>query len=398
MGLESGTYISDLNANNPVNATDVVGEGDDHLRLIKATLLNTFPNVTGAVTLSHAQLNQAVIKDEANTLTEQLSLSSGTPRLFLQETDQAADSRLWRVQASSAQFSIATVLDAGTFQTSLLSGNRSGGNITAMTLGIGLNETALRALEGASTELYFDNAKRLETNSWGMSVQGSLENALGGEVNTYIQLETRDGNRRGDLGFLGGANLEINNRNHGGLVVIQGEDAAGTLQFLLRANPDGALQLYSDGTERLTCAASGVVRLLSDDSSDSSVRALLFCHQDNTQRGFVGHGSDGVLRLTNRIHGKAVELMAEDSGGTERLLFKSDPDDFSSIYHDGAETIRTYDFGAAFFGSLNNAVGGAVNSHIAFSTSAASDRGYAGFLGGVDMVLRNINTDRKSVV
>lgn len=67
MGLETGTYISDLNANNPVNATDVVGEGDDHLRLIKSTLLNTFPNVTGEVSLTHEQINQAARRNVENT-------------------------------------------------------------------------------------------------------------------------------------------------------------------------------------------------------------------------------------------------------------------------------------------------------------------------------------------
>ena len=57
MGLETGTYISDLNASNPVHATDNVGEGDDHLRLIKSCLLNSLPGVTGAVTSTHTELN-----------------------------------------------------------------------------------------------------------------------------------------------------------------------------------------------------------------------------------------------------------------------------------------------------------------------------------------------------
>lgn len=66
MGLETGTYISDLVASNPVNATDQVGEGDDHMRLIKSTILNTFPNITGEVSLSHTQLNDAALKSAAN--------------------------------------------------------------------------------------------------------------------------------------------------------------------------------------------------------------------------------------------------------------------------------------------------------------------------------------------
>lgn len=56
MGLESATYISGLNASNPVTS-DQKTEGDDHIRLLKSTLLATFPNVTGAVTPTHTQLN-----------------------------------------------------------------------------------------------------------------------------------------------------------------------------------------------------------------------------------------------------------------------------------------------------------------------------------------------------
>jgi hypothetical protein len=56
MPLETGTYISDLVASNPAN-TDVVEKADDHLRLIKSTVKATFPNITGAVTATQAELN-----------------------------------------------------------------------------------------------------------------------------------------------------------------------------------------------------------------------------------------------------------------------------------------------------------------------------------------------------
>ncbi len=48
MGLETGTYVNDLVITNPDGATDVKGQGDDHLRLIKSTLKSTFPNATKA--------------------------------------------------------------------------------------------------------------------------------------------------------------------------------------------------------------------------------------------------------------------------------------------------------------------------------------------------------------
>lgn len=56
MALETGTYISDLNASNPVGGTDLVSTLDDHIRLVKSTIKNTFPNVAGAVTPSHTEL------------------------------------------------------------------------------------------------------------------------------------------------------------------------------------------------------------------------------------------------------------------------------------------------------------------------------------------------------
>jgi hypothetical protein len=57
MGLESATYIHQLDPNNPVGGSDPKSQGDDHFHLIKETLQNTFPNVEGEVTASHAELN-----------------------------------------------------------------------------------------------------------------------------------------------------------------------------------------------------------------------------------------------------------------------------------------------------------------------------------------------------
>lgn len=56
MSLESATYVKQLVSSNPDGA-DPKGQGDDHLRLIKLTLLNTFPNLDAAVTVTPAELN-----------------------------------------------------------------------------------------------------------------------------------------------------------------------------------------------------------------------------------------------------------------------------------------------------------------------------------------------------
>lgn len=60
MGLESFSYITSLNASNPVHATDQVSVGDDHLRGLKFTLLASFPNVNAAVNPTPTEFNYVV--------------------------------------------------------------------------------------------------------------------------------------------------------------------------------------------------------------------------------------------------------------------------------------------------------------------------------------------------
>lgn len=73
MALETGTFISDLVATNPPS-NDPKSEGDNHIRLIKSTVKNTFPNVNGAVTASPGELN---ILDGATLDTAELNVLDG---------------------------------------------------------------------------------------------------------------------------------------------------------------------------------------------------------------------------------------------------------------------------------------------------------------------------------
>lgn len=72
MALETGTFISDLVTTNPV-ASDPLAFADDHLRLIKSTVKATFPNIAGAVTKTHTEINTAVDQAAAS-----LARSGGT--------------------------------------------------------------------------------------------------------------------------------------------------------------------------------------------------------------------------------------------------------------------------------------------------------------------------------
>lgn len=88
MALETGTYISDLVATNPTSG-DPKSQGDDHLRLIKSTVKASFPNVSGAVTATHTQLNRVAERGYISGLIQSTAGSSSTITV---SAGEAADS------------------------------------------------------------------------------------------------------------------------------------------------------------------------------------------------------------------------------------------------------------------------------------------------------------------
>jgi hypothetical protein len=74
MALETATYVPELTETNPIGASDPKSQGDDHLRLIKKVLLNTFGAFVGtagapkSVTLTEDELNDCAQKLAAATI------------------------------------------------------------------------------------------------------------------------------------------------------------------------------------------------------------------------------------------------------------------------------------------------------------------------------------------
>ena len=126
MGLETGTYISDLNASNPVGASDPKSQGDDHLRLVKSTILATFPNVTGAMSLTHTQVNNAAIKDEENSFTATQEITAALAGLRIIETGATVNEGGWEFRADGDALSLFTLNDAKSASATPLTILRSG--------------------------------------------------------------------------------------------------------------------------------------------------------------------------------------------------------------------------------------------------------------------------------
>ncbi len=127
MALESGTYINSLVSTNPA-ATDGLAQADDHMRLIKATILASFPNIAGAMTATHTVLNGL----DARVQSLEDAFASGTKMLFQQSTaptgwtkDTTHDDKALRVVTGTAgsggtnAFSTLDATAAGTVNTSV---------------------------------------------------------------------------------------------------------------------------------------------------------------------------------------------------------------------------------------------------------------------------------------
>lgn len=76
----NANYISDFNKAYPRNR-DLIKEGDDHIRLIKSVMQNTFPGMDGAVTASTEKLNKLdstfSYEEETLKINNNIKLKSG---------------------------------------------------------------------------------------------------------------------------------------------------------------------------------------------------------------------------------------------------------------------------------------------------------------------------------
>jgi hypothetical protein len=121
-GLEAGTYISDLVVTNPTGS-DNYATADDHIRLLKSTIKNTFPNINGAVTLTDESLNNVAVLNAANTFTTTNTFTGGTSAgsmiaqgtrgiIGFFESDATADNGRWRFNAEGESFRFEVLNDA----------------------------------------------------------------------------------------------------------------------------------------------------------------------------------------------------------------------------------------------------------------------------------------------
>lgn len=196
MGLEVGDgFISGLVATNPVGATDPKSQGDDHIRLIKTALLGTFPNLSAAVTLTAAQINDAARQSAANVFTTQQKISNSSGKqILLDDTNAGAGLRQFYLESDGGHFAIASADDAGSgVQAAVDITKDASGAITAMAL----TATAI-TLNGVS---YADFARKSTANAFDSGATGQTatfnSSAVSGSYITFMA----SGTPRVDIGI-----------------------------------------------------------------------------------------------------------------------------------------------------------------------------------------------------
>jgi hypothetical protein len=111
MTVETVTYIDDLDDTYPAESeTGTLHEGNNHIRNIKTGLLNSLPNIAGAMTASHTELN---ILDGATVTTAQLNALAtlSTEEVAYLDITTLGESEASKVVTANANHTI--ILDTG---------------------------------------------------------------------------------------------------------------------------------------------------------------------------------------------------------------------------------------------------------------------------------------------
>jgi hypothetical protein len=241
MSLETATYINQLDAANPLGS-DPIASGDDHIRLIKATVKATFPNITGVMNVTHTDLNTKVpnaVQKTGDTMTGALVLS-GAPTADLQAATKAyvdsGDAAAVSTAASSAASLYPTKTGTGASGTWGI--NISGNAATATTASNG-GVTSVNGSTGAVTvpslgvgQTWQNPARSLGTtytNSTGAPIAVSVMISLGNNATATLTV---------------GGVIVARNRGREG-AYIQGTYSDETLYAVV---PNGATYVASGGS------------------------------------------------------------------------------------------------------------------------------------------------------
>lgn len=162
MTVDTATYVGDLDTAVPAN-TDPKSEGGANFRQVKTALVNSFPNISGAVTATHTQINAAAASGglySTGTSTTSMTVGTGTQTFTTQASKGFAIGQYVRItsDADVANYMLGTVTaynsTTGAMSVSVStvggSGTVAAWSITVSTLPSGVAAGPIDLLTGAN--------------------------------------------------------------------------------------------------------------------------------------------------------------------------------------------------------------------------------------------------------
>lgn len=352
MGLEAATFISQLVAANPVGATDPKSQGDDHLRLIKSVLQASFPNISGAVTSTHTQLNYLTgatgitgtgntVRSDSPIFTTKLLSPDGSAALPAYTFNSDPDTGIYRAGANNLAFAT-----GGAVRMDLTAVALTMDNGIAIYADIGSSAVpSISFSADPDTGIYRDGA-----NAVGIAANGAR------------------------VGQFSGVGLDMGTV----LKIFSGDGAIGAPSFAFSSDPDTGI--YRNAANDMRLVAGGVINFaLSVNGTDARLQdgavatpALFFL--SDTDTGFSRPGANTINVSTGGVlawqfgSGIATNRLAlynpDGTAAAPSYTFENDPD--TGLYRDTANQIAIalagVTAGQIAQGTFNLAITGGVNS------------------------------------
>jgi hypothetical protein len=336
MALEASfNNLDDLVTTNPA-ATDLVTEGDDHLRGIKNAIR---ANVTGDATETRLKVAGSVVLT-ANT--GGVVIQSTTANAALTLKDSAGNSLAQLVTSTDDLF---------------LEPLQPGKDVTLrVRSGADAAENAVTCISDGAVTLYYDAGPRLATSAAGANVTGtSVDIAPGTDSQTRVNVRST----------IGGASLQVVSGT--ATAQLRQTSSGGTSEDIwLQAVRNGAVSLYHNGTARLATTVDGadVTGTIVDLNNSAAA----------TEASYRLRNSEGGAML--KIDGGQLSLRQTDADGSsnQESWIEGIRDGAVKLYHNGGLRIETTASGADVNGTLLEVVNAAATA--ALVKARNSEGGY----------------------
>jgi hypothetical protein len=330
MALEdlTGTkYIDDLNSSNPA-AGDNVSEGDDHIRGIKNVLKVTLPNVTGAVTPTHTELNyvDGVTSAVQTQLDAKLPLAGGamTGAITTNSTFDGVDiATRDAILTSTTTTAGAALPKAGGAMTGAITTNSTFDGVDIATRDAVLTSTTTTANAALP--------KAGGTMTGSTIHNDSIKDIYGTDSDLELY-------HSGSHGYITNTTGDLIISDTGGDVSIQAKQGENSIV----CQDDGAVKLYYDNALKLQTVTGGVhlgdsSKVLLGDSDD------LQLYHDGSHSYVDDAGTGNLYIRSNSI------ILGKYTGET---MVQGSADGAVDLYHDSSKKFETTAGGVAVTGNL----------------------------------------------